>query len=307
MLASLRRSGASYGTYDYLLDDISDQLARLESHSSATCSVALRTPMQLAPPRVTISRPKTAAALSGDGAARSASESGPTAPLPRSATLTGRRANTAFEHHGRQTKLATTAASSNSSHANGIGAPTRPPARPASSMSRGKAVVPSHRASATTSSSRRQENSSNSASRVQSATPAPQLPLSAPFASSADTTGNIYLAMAARKSAEDTAKQLARRIAHFRAQEERVLREVQQVKSQLESALVATHPQPSHSTRDSWADTSDRVRQGWFGHDDTAALSSRVRTRREPHVPRSRDQLQFLTVRLRLLDFLDDH
>lgn len=55
----------------------------------------------------------------------------------------------------------------------------------------------------------------------------------------ADTTGNVYHAMVARKQAEEKAAQLARRMAFYREQEERVLCEVKAAKSQLERCLMA--------------------------------------------------------------------
>ncbi|GAB9468393.1 hypothetical protein Gpo141_00005710 [Globisporangium polare] len=129
-----------------------------------------------------------------------------------------------------------------------------------------------------------------------------------PSSSAADTTGNIYHAMAARKSAEDTATQLARRIAHFRAQEERVLREVQEVKSRLETALFVAHESPSDHQEQQQEGTlwpaigspKHRPLQGW-AEKTGGGFTSNTQSQREPKAPRSREQLQFLAKQKKVL------
>ncbi|KAJ0404604.1 hypothetical protein P43SY_005562 [Pythium insidiosum] len=112
----------------------------------------------------------------------------------------------------------------------------------------------------------------------------------------AAATGNVYLATAARKSAEETAKQLARRIAHFRAQEERVLREVQQMKERLEH-LLTTVDDKSESPEDA-PTTTVATAPPVPPRRPASATVSRAVNRVEPKVPRSREQLQLLTMAL---------
>ncbi|GMF47958.1 unnamed protein product [Phytophthora fragariaefolia] len=62
--------------------------------------------------------------------------------------------------------------------------------------------------------------------------------------------GNIYHIVSARKDAEDAAQQLARRIAHFRSQEERALRDMQAMRNRLELTLTKTQAKPDLSVSD---------------------------------------------------------
>ncbi|KAL3671988.1 hypothetical protein V7S43_002653 [Phytophthora oleae] len=104
--------------------------------------------------------------------------------------------------------------------------------------------------------------------------------------------GNIYHVIVARKDAEDTAQQLARRISHFRAQEERALREVKIMRTQLETSLQK--PQVElQSPGDS------RISQV-FSKQKGASMSSRPK--RKAKVPRSREQLDFLAKQKRALE-----
>ncbi|KAF4046526.1 hypothetical protein GN244_ATG00915 [Phytophthora infestans] len=58
---------------------------------------------------------------------------------------------------------------------------------------------------------------------------------------------NIYHVIVARKDAEDTAQTLARRISHFRTQEERVVREMQTMRTRLETNLKKPRQRPRTS------------------------------------------------------------
>lgn len=265
------------------------------------------TSSHVAPPKVTIaSRPKTAV-----GSAHLKTNSAVLVPAP---TVAFQQQQQPYEH-GRRDNAPTSKLSNHpvpaTSHTNTnlFAAPTRPPppcVRPKSSSSASStaatrrsvalaaahSAMPSPRSRPLLSAGRAQDGNLEKA-RVTTAT-SPILPSSA-----ANTTGNVYHAMAARKSAEDTATQLARRIAHFRAQEERVLREVQDVKSKLESALLvaSTSEQRQHQQDEEGAlwpvigSPHHHPLQGWTENNCASSQS-----RREPKAPRSREQLQFLTV-----------
>ncbi|KAF1332391.1 hypothetical protein FI667_g3422, partial [Globisporangium splendens] len=103
---------------------------------------------------------------------------------------------------------------------------------------------------------------------------------------SAAITENVYHAVATRKTAEDTVKQLARRITHYRAQEERVLREVREVKSKLESLATQQQQQALPS--------NDYHLQVQVWTSPTSRATGSKQPCREPNTLRSRDQLQFL-------------
>lgn len=92
---------------------------------------------------------------------------------------------------------------------------------------------------------------------------------------------SMFDASSSRKHAEETAKRLARRIAHYRAQEERVLREVWDAKARLgASLLVDTSKQRPVSARRTLLPSQPE--------DSTDCLARR---------PRTRDHLQLLSVR----------
>ncbi|TMW63603.1 hypothetical protein Poli38472_002544 [Pythium oligandrum] len=115
------------------------------------------------------------------------------------------------------------------------------------------------------------------------------------------TTGNVYHALSARKSAEETAKQLARRIAHFRAQEERVLREVQHMKQRLEFLLSPREEAVDESTAVATPVETPRGNSSRSRRPLSAAAGSQRSPRLEPKTPRSREQLQFLNKQRRII------
>lgn len=268
--------------------------------------IVMSTSSHVAPPKVTIaSRPQTAAAAATGGV--TAHMSGSEVPVPVLLTTPPQQPFENGRRNNPSKKLPTPVLVSTHVNSSLFATPTRPPppsVRPKSSSvsattaikrsvpaTPAQSAIASPRSRASLSAERAQESSFKRAS----ATPA----LSS---SAADTTGNIYHAMVARKSAEDTATQLARRIAHFRAQEERVLREVQDVKSKLESALLAAHQQQTSASAQHqgglWPAISSPQRrslQSWT-ENSGGRCASNTQSRREPKAPRNREQLQFLTV-----------
>ncbi|KAK1931020.1 Reticulocyte-binding protein 2 a [Phytophthora citrophthora] len=87
--------------------------------------------------------------------------------------------------------------------------------------------------------------------------------------------------------AEDAAQQLARRISHFRAQEERALREVKTMRTHLETRL-----QKPQVELQSIGDPLDpRVSKAFLKQNGVSIPS---RPKRKLKVPRSREQLDFL-------------
>lgn len=278
--------------------------------SRCVCAAAMivmsTTSSHVAPPKVTIaSRPKTAAAAATGGV--TVHTSGSEVPVPILPTTPPQQPFENGRRNNPSKKLPTPVLASTHVNSGLFATPTPPPSvRPKSSSvgattvirrsvpaTPAQFVIASPRSGASLSAGRAHESSFERAS----ATPA----LSS---SSADTTGNIYHAMAARKGAEDTATQLTRRIAHFRAQEERVLREVQDVKSKLESALLAAHQQQTSVPAQHqgggglWPTIGSPQRcslQSWT-ENSGGGCASNTQSRREPKAPRSREQLQFLTV-----------
>jgi hypothetical protein len=113
--------------------------------------------------------------------------------------------------------------------------------------------------------------------------------------SASTTTGTIYHAMTARKNAEEMAKQLARRIAHYRAQEEKVLREVQLAKQRLENLLASEN---ASGTGEDTVGPPPRSPHAVKRPISATTHTSRMAQRNDLKIPRSREQLQFLTVRL---------
>lgn len=121
-----------------------------------------------------------------------------------------------------------------------------------------------------------------------------------------DEGPSVFKATLARKEAEAAVQQLTRRIAHYRSQEERVLREVWSAKRALEVSLAASE----HGVKpvDDAAPTIFPSRR----HDQANMLppgGARAQTASPPvqsgrERVRARDHLQFLSVRLlcRLVD-----
>ncbi|KAG7376760.1 hypothetical protein PHYPSEUDO_012785 [Phytophthora pseudosyringae] len=127
--------------------------------------------------------------------------------------------------------------------------------------------------------------------------------------------GNIYRVVVARKDAEDAAQQLARRIAHFRAQEERVLSEMQTMRTHLETSLKKTHEgsksshgapaQVFHTTRSMQLQGQNSISL----HPSVTQAAARPKGastasgyKRKLKVPRSREQLDFLAKQKRALE-----
>ncbi|KAG1701587.1 hypothetical protein DVH05_010888 [Phytophthora capsici] len=97
---------------------------------------------------------------------------------------------------------------------------------------------------------------------------------------------DIYHVIVARKGAEDTAQQLARRISHFRAQEERALLEVKTMRTHLETRLQK--PQVKLQSTGDPLDPTSKV----FYKQNGVSMPSHPK--RKLKVPRSREQLDFL-------------
>jgi hypothetical protein len=123
---------------------------------------------------------------------------------------------------------------------------------------------------------------------------------------SADTEG-IYRVVVARKDAEDAAQQLARRIAHFRNQEGRMLREMQHLRTHLETSLAQTHERSKVSAADpaqarQVSRPQGRATMASLSQDSNkrAGPSTSSKSKRKLKVPRSREQLEFLAASLGL-------
>lgn len=265
----------------------------------------------VAPPKVTIaSRPKTAAAIGGGVTTH---VTGINSGVPVSAIAQQQLYENARKNSPSKKPFTPVPASTHATTSLFAG-PSRPPppsVRPKSSSSNASITVISRRsvppASVHSAIASPRSGASLSATRAHESSfrgaKATPLGTASPSSSAADTTGNIYHAMAARKSAEDTATQLARRIAHFRAQEERVLREVQEVKSRLETALFVAHESPPDHQEQQQEGTlwpaigspKHRPLQGW-AEKTGGGFTSNTQSQREPKAPRSREQLQFLAV-----------
>ncbi|KAJ8571951.1 hypothetical protein ON010_g4878 [Phytophthora cinnamomi] len=131
-----------------------------------------------------------------------------------------------------------------------------------------------------------------------------------PETSSETGRENIYHVVVARMDAEDAAQQLARRIAHFRAQEERALRDMQTMRTRLEATLTKTQTQsdPSDileanyplSLQGHHSITTDRNAYSNVGIKPTKMPSSE--RKRKWKVPRSREQLEFLAKQKRAVE-----
>lgn len=155
-------------------------------------------------------------------------------------------------------------------------APSSPsrPVRPSTGSASGRLLVP------------RRDSRESSSSGMSSAGDLPlQPPDPAASATTADTTGNVYHAMVARRQAEEKAAQLARRMAFYREQEERVLREVKAAKSQLERCLMT--PQQPRAQSASCTRSTNR---------SPMLLSAKNQHVRACSPTKSREQRQFLTV-----------
>lgn len=152
-------------------------------------------------------------------------------------------------------------------------APSSPsrPVRPSTGSASGRMLVP------------RRESSSSGASSTEDLPPQPPDPAAA--VTTADTTGNMYRAMVARRQAEEKAAQLARRMAFYREQEERVLREVKAAKSELERCLMT--PQQPRAQSASCTRGTNR---------SPMLLSDKSQHVRACSPTKSREQRQFLTV-----------
>ncbi|ETM49804.1 hypothetical protein L914_06026 [Phytophthora nicotianae] len=138
-------------------------------------------------------------------------------------------------------------------------------------------------------------------------------PLGPEVPSSVD--GSIYHVIVARKDAEDTAQQLARRISHFRAQEERVVREMQTMRTRLETNLKKTRegsnfrvgvpgqvrqmPRSMHLPGQNATSLHQHVSQG---NSKQKGGSTSPGYKRKLNVPRSREQREFLAKQKRALE-----
>ncbi|GMF29879.1 unnamed protein product [Phytophthora lilii] len=122
-------------------------------------------------------------------------------------------------------------------------------------------------------------------------------------------TENMYQVVVARKDAENAAQQLARRIAHFRAQEERALCEMQTMRLHLESTLTKTQQPLDLGSADLKSKATSLASRQSNDQAHTAMTLDRTATpdtkqirestsqrKRRLRVPRSREQLKFLAV-----------
>lgn len=136
-------------------------------------------------------------------------------------------------------------------------------------------------------------------------------------------TENIYRIVIARKDAEEAAQQLARRIAHFRTQEERALRDMQGLRNCLEKNLVKTQTSTDSTASDirQGNETSNSIpvaSRSLNLHGRSTMTPYRNATpnnikqtkapsserRRRLRVPRSREQLEFLAVSTSMLSLI---
>ncbi|KAE8983688.1 hypothetical protein PF005_g18441 [Phytophthora fragariae] len=126
--------------------------------------------------------------------------------------------------------------------------------------------------------------------------------------------GNIYRVVVARKEAEETAQQLASRIAHFRSQEERALREMQTMRNRLETTLTKTLtlsddiPQ-ANQTLNSMAVAAHPLnlqgRNTMARYLNTNSKQTKMPSserRQRLRIPHSREQLEFLAKQKRALE-----
>jgi hypothetical protein len=117
---------------------------------------------------------------------------------------------------------------------------------------------------------------------------------------------SVFEATLARKEAEAAVQQLARRIAHYRSQEERVLREVWSAKRALEVSLAASEQdvKPVDEAAPTISPSRRHNQASMHPNGDVRAQTAIPPVHPDRERVRARDHLQFLSVRLpcRLVD-----